>query len=365
MLSIHEKYAQVLINYSLDVHKGHKLLIVSSYLAEPLVRECYKEAIKAGAFPELQISINGTDKAFFDYASKEQLEYVSPLKKHVYENYDRLLHIEALFNPKELQNVDPAKKQIANASKAGLNKIFMQRSAQETLKWTLCVFPTNAMAQESGMSISEYEDFVYNACYLYEDDPKAKWESLKDEQQRIVDFLNSKKQMRFVGEGTDITFSTAGKTWINSGGTTNMPSGEIFTAPGETSVNGKIRFSYPGIYMGQEIEDISLEVKDGLVVGWNALKGKQLLDKIMEIPGARRFGEAAIGTNYSIKKFTRNMLFDEKIGGTIHMALGAAYPESGGTNESSVHWDLLADMHANGKIYADEQLIYKDGKFII
>jgi aminopeptidase len=365
MKSIHEKYAQVLINYSLEVKKGQRLLILSSYLAEALIRECYKEAMRVGAFPELKIGINGTEKAFYDVAGREQLEYISPLTKYVYENFDALLHIEAMFNPKELQNVDPGKKQIVNAAKADLNKIFMQRSSRNELRWTLCVFPTNGMAQESGMALDEYENFVYNACLLNTENPVAQWERLKDQQQRMVDYLNARQTIRFVGEGTDISFSTAGKKWINSGGTHNMPSGEVFTAPDETSVNGKIRFSYPGIYMGQEVEDIRLEVKNGEVVAWDAAKGEGLLDKIMEIPGARRFGEAAIGTNYSIQKFTRNMLFDEKIGGTIHMALGAAYPETGGTNESSVHWDLLADMKNDGRIYADGEMIYKDGKFIV
>jgi aminopeptidase len=313
----------------------------------------------------LRVGINGTDKIFYDNANKEQLEYVSPLTKYVYENYDALLHIEAMFNPKELQNVDPAKKQSVSMARAELNKIFMKRAAEKSLRWTLCVFPTNSMAQEAGMSLAEYEEFVYSACFLYDDDPVAKWNKLQNTQQHIVDFLNKKTHIKFQSDDVDISFSTKGKTWINSGGTTNMPSGEVFTAPLEDSVNGKIRFSYPGIYMGQEIEDITLEVKNGEVVGWDAKKGKDLLTKLMDVPGTRRFGEVAIGTNYGITKFTRNMLFDEKIGGTIHMALGAAYPDTGGTNESSVHWDLLADMKTGGRIYADDELIYKDGRFII
>ncbi|MDO8301937.1 MAG: aminopeptidase [Sedimentisphaerales bacterium] len=365
MKTIYEQYAKVLIHYSLEMKKGQRLLILSSYLAEPLLRECYREALKAGAFPELRVGINGTEKIFYDCAGKEQLEYISPLTRYVYENYDALLHVEALFNVKELQNVDPAKKQQVSIAKTELNKIFMKRAADESLRWTLCVFPTDSMAQEAGMSRGEYEEFVYSACFLYDDDPVARWNKLKDDQQRVVDFLNKKTNIRFAADDVAISFSTEGKKWINSGGTCNMPSGEVFTAPLEDSVNGRIRFSYPGIYLGQEIEDIMLEVKGGEVVGWEAKKGKALLDKIMEIPGARRFGEVAVGTNYGITKFTRNMLFDEKIGGTIHMAVGAAYPETGGTNESSVHWDLLANMKTNGRIYADDELIYKDGKFII
>jgi aminopeptidase len=365
MNSIYEKYAKVLINYSLEIKKGQRLLIMSSYLAQPLLNECYKEALKAGAFPELRVDINGTDKVFYDYAGPEQLEYVSPLTKYVYDNYDAMLRIEALFNVKELQNVDPAKKQAASMARAELNRVFMKRAAQDSLRWTLCVFPTDSMAQEAGMSLSEYEEFVYSACFLFDDNPVAQWNRLKDDQQKMVDLLNKKTLIRFAGSDIDISFSTKGKTWLNSGGTTNMPSGEVFTAPLEDSVNGRIRFSYPGIFMGQEIEDIVLEVKSGEVVGWDAKKGKELLANLMDIPGARRFGEVAIGTNYGITKFTRNMLFDEKIGGTIHMAVGAAYPQTGGTNESSVHWDLLADMKTGGRIFADDELIYENGKFII
>ena len=181
----------------------------------------------------------------------------------------------------------------------------------------------------------------------------------------MVDFLNGRDEIRYVGRDIDILFSAKGRKWINAAGTENMPDGEIFTSPVEGSVNGKIRFSYPGFYLGQEIEDITLEIKDGEVVSWNAKKGKELLDKILEIPGAKRFGEAAVGTNNGIKKFTKNMLFDEKMDGTIHMAIGAAFPEAGGKNESGVHWDMLADMSEGGQIYADGELIYKDGEFII
>lgn len=180
-----------------------------------------------------------------------------------------------------------------------------------------------------------------------------------------MDYLEGKNKVRYVGKDIDISFSAKGRKWINSAGTKNMPSGEVFASPVEDSVNGKIRFSYPGFYMGQEIEDIFLEVKGGEVVKWDAKEGKALLDKILEIPGATRFGEAAIGTNKGISKFTKNMLFDEKMSGTIHMAIGAAIPEAGGKNESAIHWDMLADMTNGGEIYADDELIYKNGEFII
>ncbi len=365
MSGIFEKYAKLIVDYSLSLKEGDRFLIKGSYIAQPLIQEVYKQALLKGAHPETSISINGLSKIFYDNAGDHQLKDISPISKYIYENYDALLNIESPFNLKELQNVDPAKKQTAAIARTDLNKIFMQRSATNDLRWTLCVFPTDSQAQEAGMSIDEYEHFVYSACMLYEDNPVEKWNQLRDKQQRIVDFLNGKDKIHYKSDHVDVTFSTAGRIWLNSAGTHNMPSGEVFSSPVEDSVNGKIRFSYPGIFMGQEIEDISLEVKDGLIEKWTAGKGQQLLDKVFEIEGTRRFGEVAIGNNYGIQKFTRNMLFDEKIGGTIHMAVGATYPETGGKNESSVHWDLVADMNTNSQITADSEVFYENGKFLI
>jgi aminopeptidase len=362
--NIIKKYAKVLVDYSLELKKGDKLLICSTYLAEELLKEIYVQALAAGAHPEFKISLSGTEKIFYDTACDSQLEYVSGLNRYVYENYDAILRVLAPFNLKELQNIDPAKKQKACSARAELNKLFMKRAAAKELRWTLCVFPTDAEAQECGMIAGEYADFVYNCCFLYEDNPIDCWKNLEVGQQRLVDFLNNKKEIHFKGSDIDIRFKTDGRKWINSAGKNNMPSGEVFTSPVEDSVNGTVRFSYPGIYLGQEIEDISLEIENGEVVKAGAVKGEELLNKILEIPGANRFGETAIGNNYGIKKFTKNMLFDEKMGGTIHMALGAAYPETGGKNESAIHWDLLVDMN-NGRILAEGEVIYENGKFII
>ncbi len=359
-----KKYAKLLVDYSLGLKAGDKLLINSTYLAEELLKEVYEQALAAGVQPEFKISLNGTEKIFYDNASDNQLQYISPLSRYVYENYDLILHVLAPFNVKELQNTPAERKQKCIAAWAEMHKIFMKRSAENKLRWTLCVFPTNAEAQECGMSQSEYADFVYNCCFLYEDDPIECWKKLERGQQKIVDLLNRKSQIHFKSSNVDVKFRTDGRKWINSSGHHNMPSGEVFTGPMEDSVNGIVRFSYPGIYMGQEIEDITLEIKNGEVVKARAAKGQELLNKILEIPGAKRFGEAAIGNNDRIKKFTKNMLFDEKMGGTIHMALGAAYPETGGKNESAIHWDLLADMN-DGQILADGDIIYKNGKFII
>ena len=365
MRDIYAKYAELLINYSLQVKKGDRFLIQSTYLAEPLLKELYKTALEAGAHPEFRIGLNGTEKIFYDYATDEQLRFVPPLAEYAYRNYEKLLTVISPFNMRELQSVDPGRIQTVRIARGEVNNTIHKRAAKGELNWSLCAFPTEAAAKECGMSLSEYEDFVFRACFLYEDDPIAKWNQLKDSQQRIADYLNGRQQVRYVGEDIDISFSTKGRKWLNCYGDRNMPDGEVFACPVDDSVNGKVRFSFPGFYLGKEIEDISLEVKDGEVVKWDAGKGKELLDKILEIPGARRFGEAAIGTNDCISKFTNNMLFDEKIGGTIHMAIGSSLPDAGGKNESAIHWDMLADMRNGGRIYADDELIYANGKFLV
>jgi len=363
--TIHQKYADLMVNYCLALKKGDKFLIRGTYLAEDLLNEVYVAALKAGAHPEFQIGLNGSSRLFYEHASDAQLGYVSPLNQYVTENYDALLLVNAPFNMKELQTIDPAKKQAVSMAGTELTKTFFRRAAQDELRWSLCVYPADAAAQECDFSLAEYRDFVYSACFLYEDDPIAKWKQSHEVQQKTADFLNTTSSIRFVGNDIDVSFSTEGRKWINCSGQNNMPDGEIFTGPVEDSVNGKVRFSYPGFYMGQQIEDICLEIKAGEVVDWSAAKGQELLDTLFDIPGARRFGEVAVGTNHGIKKFTKNMLFDEKIGGTIHMAVGAGLPKSGAKNESAIHWDMLADMTDGGEIYADDELVYRDGRFLI
>jgi aminopeptidase len=362
---MYEKYAKLLVHYSLSLKKGQKLLISSTYLAEPLIREVYREALLVGAYPETWISLNGINRTLFNYGDTLQLRHISPMYQYAVQHYDAFLTIRAPFNLKELEGIDAEKKRIANEAQAEVKGLFMKRASTGKLTWTLCEFPTEAQAQESGMSKEEYEKFILSACYLYNDNPEGQWNDLRQRQQHIVDFLNKKRKIRFVAQDTDITFSTRNRKWINSDGHHNMPSGEVFTAPVETSVEGVVRFSYPGIFMGEEIENVRLEVHKGEVTGWDADKGRPLLDSILLIPGMKRFGEAAIGTNTGITRFTKNMLFDEKMGGTAHMALGASYAEAGGKNSSAVHWDLLLDLKENGEIYADGELIYSKGRFLI
>jgi aminopeptidase len=267
-------------------------------------------------------------------------------------------------NPKSLTNIDPVAIRTNLASRSEIREIFFKRVSEGSLRWTGFPFPITDQAQEASMALPEYEDFVYGSCLVDKKDPVAEWKKIRVKQEKICSFLNKAKKIRIVGEDTDLTFGVEGRKWVNCSGEKNMPDGEIFTAPVDNSANGKIRFTFPGIYTGREVEDISFTFKNGKIVKASAAKGEDLLKELIKIKGADRIGEAAIGTNYGITRFTKEMLFDEKMGGTIHLAIGEAYPEAGGVNKSAIHWDILKDMKKDGEIYADEELFYRNGKFL-
>lgn len=361
-----EKLAKLLIQYSLGIKKGQHLMLRSTLQAEPLVEAAYKEAILAGAHVTIMLSLPGAQEIFYKHASDEQLQYISPMEKFVTEEFDAFLSIMASYNTKALSGVDSQRISMNRRAGAEIQKRFMERASTGELHWTLTAYPTNAAAQDANMSLTEYADFVFGAGLLNHDDPVAEWKRIDAEQEKICSYLNEKTKLRIVSRDTDISMSIEGRKWINCSGHENFPDGEVFTGPVEDSVNGHIRFSFPGIYAGKEIEDIRLEFKDGKVVKASAAKGEDLLGALLETDeGARYVGEVAVGTNFGIQKFTRNMLFDEKIGGTVHLAIGASYPESGGKNQSGIHWDMLCDMRQGGEIYADDELIYRDGKFLL
>ncbi len=366
MQTILSKYAQLLVNYCLEIKPGEKFYIKTTTLAEPLVRELYREALKAGADQiEIDMSFSGKSRIYLQEAKESQLKAVSSFYKKAIEEFDAYLVVRAPFNLREDQNNDQKKIKIHKTSHKDLNELYFKRTATRDLKRSLCQYPTQASAQNAGMSLEEYEHFIFGACNLFAENPEAEWLKVRSKQQRIVDHLNGRTKIKYKGQGIDISFETEGRTWINSDGQTNMPSGEVYTSPIENSVNGVINFSYPGLYMGNEVEGVTLWVKDGYIEKWEAKSGKAFLDKIFSMEGTRRFGEAAIGTNYNIKRMTKNILFDEKIGGTIHMAIGQSYMQCGGKNKSSVHWDMISDMTNGGEILADGERIYENGKFLI
>jgi len=302
---------------------------------------------------------------FFKYANEDQLKFVSPLEKFRAENIDEAINISCEPNPKRLTNINPKKIAIVRTSRKEIMETFLRRSAQGKLKWVLLPYPINNQAQEAAMSLEEYEDFVFSSCLVDKKDPVTEWKKIDKNQEKICEFLNQVNKIHILGENTDLLLRVKNRKWINCSGKLNMPDGEVFTGPLENSANGTVRFTYPGIVAGREVEDITLTFKDGKVVKATAVKGDELLQQMLKIKGADRIGEIAIGTNYGITQFSKNMLFDEKMGGTIHMALGASYPESGGLNKAAIHWDIVKDMKKEAEIYADNKLFYKNGKFLI
>lgn len=359
-----KKYAQLLVNYCLEIQPGERLYVRTTTLAEPLVREVYRETLRQGGHMEVDFDFREKSRIFFTEANEDQLRYINPAYRKAMEEYEAYLYIRAPFNLYESNSNSAEKSKIRAAATSDLNTTYFSRTATRDLKRSLCQYPTDAAAQNAQMSLEEYQEFVFGACHLLADDPIEQWLNVRRSQQQIVDVLNSRDQIRYKGEGIDIRFSTKGRTWINSDGQTNMPSGEVYTSPVEDSVNGTIHFSYPAVYMGHEVEGVTLWVKDGLVEKWEAKRGQDFLDEIFQIEGTRRFGEAAIGTNYGINRFTKNILFDEKIGGTVHMAIGQSYLQCGGKNKSSIHWDMIANMKNGGEIFANDEKIYQSGKFL-
>lgn len=360
-----EKLARVLVNYSMELKPGQTFWLRTTPLAEELNLEVYKEAIRAGAYVFVDQLIPGAEEIFYKYASEEQLDYVSPVRKVVIETFDASLYIEALHNSRSLSGIDGSR--IARTRKAGaeLFSKYLQRSAEGTHRWCLTVYPTHAMAQDADMSLADYREFVYGAGMLNEDDPVTFWKAEGEKQRKLVDWLKGHHKAVLKGSNVDITLSIKDRLFETSDGKYNFPDGEIFTSPVEDSANGWIRFKYPAIHQGQEVTDIELWFENGRVVKEKAEKNQDLLTSLLNTDaGARTLGEWGIGTNYGIQRFSRNILFDEKIGGTIHFAVGMGFPECGGRNESGLHWDLLCDM-AESEVTVDGDLFYRDGKTVI
>jgi len=361
-----KKHAEVLLKYSLDLKKGEKIVIVGDVVTLPLIKESYRLAVELGAFPQVMINSEELKEILLKGGSEEQIKYVPDSIKKAFETVDVLLLFFGGTNTRMLSNVNPEKLKLSAQGSNEITRIFFGRVAKKELRWCGTMFPNQANAQEANMSISEYEDFVYGAGYIDRKDPIAEWKEIEKKQEGICKILDGKKHLRIVSIDTDLNMSIEGRKWVNCCGKVNFPDGEVFTGPVEDSVEGHIRFSFPGIYGGREIEDIQLTLERGKVVKAVVAKGQELLEQLLETDkGARYVGEIAAGTNYNIKRFTKHMLFDEKIGGTVHLAIGRSIPESLGKNQSAIHWDMLCDMKKGGEIYADGELIYKDGKFLI
>lgn len=360
-----QKLAKVLLNYSLELKKGDFFKIQGEIVALPLIKAAYEEATRIGAHPYVQIILPDCEEIMYKQATDTQLEFISPLARLEVDKMDALLAIWASTNTRYLSGVDPKRVAYFRRARKHVMRKMMLRMASKELKWVGTQFPTAADAQDADMSLVEYEDFVYGAGHINSPEPVKHWKKVQKEQERLVKILNRVDQLHLRSNDTDLRLRVKGRKWISCHGTENFPDGEIFTGPIENSVEGHIRFSYPAVYSGREVADVRLEFKKGKVVSESAAKNLEFLTAMLDTdPGARFVGEFAIGTNYEIQRFSRNTLFDEKIGGTCHMALGASIPESGGTNKSGIHWDIVSDMK-HGEIEADGKTIYRNGKFVI
>lgn len=359
------KMAKVLVDYSLSIKEGDSFLIQGHEITIPLIREVYKEALIRGANPDVRVIVEELQEILYKYGNDEQIKYVSPVIKCSAEKYNAVLRIGGSYHSKPLLNIDSAKIRSLEASRKKAGAAEHKRMLEGSMRWSITHFPTDSGAMEANMSSSEYEDFVFSACFVDKEDPIAEWKNLKKDQQRIIDFLMKKDHIRIIAKDTDLSLRVGGRTWVNSCGTTNLPSGEVFTGPIEDSLNGHIRYTFPAIKLGTQIENIEITFENGKVVKAEAEHGEEFLNAMVNLDaGSCYAGEFAFGTNYGIKRFTNNMLYDEKIGGTIHIALGAAYPSTGSKNESALHWDMLCDMREGGEVYADGEIIYRNGKFI-
>jgi aminopeptidase len=360
-----EKLANLLVDYSVKLKPRDIIAINGDAIAAPLIRACYRAALRRGAFIVCDVALDSVAEIFYTEANKEQLQWLSPLALYKARKIDASIGIWAGVNTKCLTNVDPKRLALASAARKPIMKLLMDRTAAKTFRWCGTQWPCHASAQDAEMSLEEYEDFVFGAGHLDDANPIQTWKRISKQQQVLADFLNRRRQIRIVAEDTDLTFSVKGRKWINCDGQLNFPDGEVFTGPVEDTVEGHVKFSFPAVHGGREVNGVRLTFERGKVVKAEADKGRDFLRAMIAMDkGSCYLGEAAFGTNYNVKRYTKNTLFDEKIGGTIHLALGAGYPETGNKNRSGLHWDMVCDLRNGGEIYADGDLIQKNGRFL-
>jgi aminopeptidase len=361
-----EALAQILVRYSTHVEKGDVCVIQSTTASEVLVQAVYEEVLRAGGHPIMQLTTTGMQAAFFEHASDEQLDWVSPMSRWATEHADVRIAIMADVNARELQRADASKQARAQKARKPLMETSMQRAADGEYRWALTLFPTEAYAAEAGMSLREYEDFFYAACLTDDPEPVTAWQRQSDEVNRLTEWITGRSEVRIQAPDTDLTLGVEGRTWIPCTGQHNMPDGEFFTGPIEDSVNGEVAFSFPAGYGGREVEGVRFRFEDGKVVDASANRGEEFLIEMLDTDeGARRLGEIGIGTNFGISDGTKEILLDEKIGGTVHLAIGMSYPETGGENSSAVHWDMVCDLREGGSLTVDGEELQRDGRFLV
>lgn len=361
-----ERLADILVDYSARIRENDLVTIRGNHVAEPLMLALYQRCLERGAHPMLKATLPAAEPLFYRFAKDHQLEHVWETERWLNENIDVAFVIFSDTNTRQLSKVDTSKQVKAQKARKPLLDNFFARSARGEVRWNVTLFPTEAIAMEAQMSLAEYEEFFYGACLLDAEDPVAEWQGVAAKHQRLIEWMEGRQEVRIEGEGTDISLDVSGRVWLPADGHENFPDGEIFTGPHETKTEGHITYSFPAIYNGTGVEGARLEFEDGKVVNATARQNEEFLIKTLDTdPGARVLGEIGIGTNLAIKEFTGEILLDEKIGGTVHLALGASYPESGGVNESAIHWDMVCDLRKGGRITVDGDTLMEDGKLLV
>ncbi|MFN8529925.1 MAG: aminopeptidase [Anaerolineae bacterium] len=361
-----EKLADILVNYSTQVKPGEWVGILGDVNALPLMRSVFTKVVEAGGNPTVMINDEFMTRQFVRLANDDQFAWIDPSQTVYYDQADVYIRCNGAANTRASSSIESSRLQSRQRQLSGWLSTRMRRAAEGSFKWVGTMFPTEAFAQEAGMSLEEYENFVYGATFADLEDPIAEWRKLGEMQQKKIDWLKGKKHVKCQGPNIDLELSIDGRVFINACGERNMPDGEIFTGPVENSAKGWVKFTYPSIAQGQSIEGIELRFENGRVADATAKKNQTLLLAQLDTDaGSRYLGEFAIGTNFGINRFTGMILYDEKIGGTIHMAVGAGYPDTGSVNKSSVHWDMICDMRVDSTIHIDGELFYKDGQFVV
>lgn len=361
-----EKLAAVLVNFSTAVRPGDVVRLAGSAVGRPLLVALYRAVLQAGGLPRVSMAPDECAEIRLAEGSEAQLRWEDPIELAELEAIDVSISLWGQDNTKALSGADPVRQALVSQARRKYLGRFMERFAEGKLRWVGTQYPCHASAQDAEMSLAAYEDFVFKAGLLHLDDPAAAWREISVRQQRVVDFLNGRREIRFTTpQGTDLRLGIGGRKWINCDGHENFPDGEVFTGPIEDATEGIVCYSFPAVHGGREVDGIWLEFRAGRVVDAHATKNEEFLFAMLDQDaGARVLGEIAIGTNYAIRRYSKNTLFDEKIGGTFHAALGAAYPESGGTNQSGLHWDMVCDLRQGGQIHVDGQLISENGRFL-
>ena len=361
------RLARLLVEYSIGMQPGWEVVLTGHTTAAPLLEALCEQVLAGGGYPVVVPKLLNTDALYYRKASPAQLDYVSPVERLIYGGGDAVIFVRGQSNTRELAGAEPANYPRHLKALNPVKDDYMKRTAEGKYQWAVTLYPTDGYAQEAGMSLAEYEDFVFRACHVDGEDvdPVAYWRNVSREQQRLVEWLKPRDKVVIRGQNADLSLSTKGRTFLSADGVRNMPDGEVYTGPVEDSVEGWVRFTYPVSSETGPVDGVELKFEAGKVVAASATRRNDYLQAALATDaGARYVGEFAIGTNRGVNRYTGTTLFDEKLGGTMHLALGNGYPETGSQNHSALHWDMVCDLRPGGKVFVDGKLVSENGRFL-